>query len=84
MLDNQHSGIIQHSDIIQSLVQGQEAGGHGRRFASTLTFVPEAVDLVVGLCKAMAVARIPVLAAGGISDARQVCLVHHAFRMLLL
>ena len=52
--------------------QGNEAGGHGWRFASTLSFVPEAVDFVGTLCRQLGLPHIPVLAAGGISDPRQV------------
>lgn len=47
------------------VAQGSEAGGHGFGPRSTLTLVPEIVDLV-----AARGAAIPVLAAGGIADGR--------------
>ena len=65
----------------RSYPQGNEAGGHGWRFATTLTFVPEAVDHVRMLCHQQGRAPIPVLAAGGICDPRQVttnCSAKHA------
>lgn len=54
-------------------LQGDEAGGHGRRFASTMSFVPEAADCIRDLCRNMGKPEVPLLAAGGIADARQVC-----------
>ncbi|MFC5995739.1 NAD(P)H-dependent flavin oxidoreductase [Pseudonocardia hispaniensis] len=45
--------------------QGSEGGGHAARGRSTMTLVPELVDLVAGLG-----ADVPVLAAGGIGDGR--------------
>lgn len=45
--------------------QGGEGGGHGRRQRSTMTLVPELVDLV-----AARGADVPVVAAGGIGDGR--------------
>ena len=47
------------------VAQGSEAGGHGYGPRSTLTLVPEIVDLV-----ATRAAGIPVVAAGGIADGR--------------
>lgn len=47
------------------VAQGSEAGGHGYGPRSTLTLVPEIVDLVVSRG-----AHAPVLAAGGIADGR--------------
>ncbi|RDW93469.1 nitronate monooxygenase [Aspergillus mulundensis] len=46
------------------VIQGSEAGGHGRASdgLGLFSLLPEAVDLVAG--------RIPLLAAGGIADAR--------------
>ena len=69
--------LQQVAEVIQEgadavVVQGNESGGHGASAASTLTFVPEAVDLVQQLCKSMGRPPVPVIAAGGISDARQV------------
>ncbi|KAI9100549.1 2-nitropropane dioxygenase [Phlyctochytrium arcticum] len=47
------------------VAQGFEAGGHGaKRGAGTFVLVPEIVDAVGG--------QVPVLAAGGVSDGRQV------------
>ena len=54
------------------IVQGNESGGHGASPASTLSFVPEAVDHVQQLCSSMGRPPVPIIAAGGISDARQV------------
>ena len=48
------------------VVQGEEAGGHGRPGAALLELLPVVVDLV---------APIPVLAAGGIADAADVARV---------
>lgn len=50
------------ADII--VAQGTEAGGHGGRRA-TLPLVPAVVDLVAGAGR-----RVPVVAAGGITDGR--------------
>lgn len=47
------------------VAQGSEAGGHGYGARSTMTLVPEIVDLV-----ATRNAATPVLAAGGIADGR--------------
>lgn len=47
------------------VAQGIEAGGHGYGTRSTMTLVPELVDLV-----AARGAEVPVLAAGGIADGR--------------
>ncbi len=58
------------------VVQGNESGGHGASAASTLSFVPEAVDLAQQLSKSSGRPPVPVIAAGGISDARQVCNQH--------
>ncbi len=45
------------------IVQGEEAGGHNRSTATTLTLVPAVAD---------AIAPVPVIAAGGIADGRGV------------
>jgi nitronate monooxygenase len=47
------------------VAQGREAGGHGHGVRSTMTLVPEVVDLVAAHGRAT-----PVLAAGGIADGR--------------
>lgn len=47
------------------VAQGTEAGGHGHGPRSTLTLVPEIVDLVTARGT-----DIPVIAAGGIADGR--------------
>src|SRR5699024_2792551 len=47
------------------VAQGSEAGGHGYGTRSTMTLVPELVDLVATHDTA-----VPVLAAGGIADGR--------------
>src|SRR5699024_221461 len=47
------------------VAQGSEAGGHGYGTRSTMTLVPELVDLV-----ATRDTTVPVLAAGGIADGR--------------
>jgi nitronate monooxygenase len=61
-LDEARQAVDVGADVI--VAQGTEAGGHGaRRGWSTLAFVPAVVDLV---------APVPVLAAGGIADGRQV------------
>ena len=62
--------VAEGADAI--VVQGNESGGHGASPASTLSFVPEAVDHVQQLCKSLNRPGVPVIAAGGISDARQV------------
>jgi nitronate monooxygenase len=51
------------ADVV--IAQGSEAGGHGYGPRSTLTLVPEIVDLV-----ASHGVDVPVLAAGGIADGR--------------
>jgi nitronate monooxygenase len=47
------------------VAQGGEGGGHGRRRRSTLTLLPEIVDLVAARAR-----DVPVLAAGGVGDGR--------------
>ncbi|HLU56034.1 MAG TPA: nitronate monooxygenase [Pseudonocardia sp.] len=51
------------ADVV--VAQGGEGGGHGVRRRSTLTLLPEVVDLVAASGR-----DVPVLAAGGISDGR--------------
>ncbi|KAJ4300660.1 hypothetical protein N0V90_002747 [Kalmusia sp. IMI 367209] len=49
------------------VLQGADAGGHGRcQSASIVSLVPEVIDRV----QAIGQAKVPVLAAGGIADAR--------------
>ena len=56
-----------------NLVQGSEAGGHGASPASLLTLIPELVDHVERVCLKLGIRpAVPVAAAGGITDARQV------------
>ncbi len=56
-----------------NLVQGSEAGGHGASPASLLTLIPELVDHVERVCLKLGICpAVPVVAAGGITDARQV------------
>ena len=50
------------------VLQGSESGGHGCGPTSTLCFVPEVIDALQQAGKG----HIPVLAAGGIADGRQV------------
>ena len=55
-------------------VQSCEAGGHGANGASLITLIPELVDHVEALCQKLHISPVPpVVAAGGIVDARQVC-----------
>ena len=54
-------------------LQSCEAGGHGANGASLVTLIPELVDHVQSLCQKLDIQPvIPVVAAGGIVDARQV------------
>lgn len=55
------------------LLQSCEAGGHGANGASLVTLIPELVDHVQSLCQKLDIQPVtPVVAAGGIVDARQV------------
>ena len=57
-------------------IQGSESGGHGCGPTSILCFVPEIIDAL----RANGAGNIPVLAAGGIADGRQVyppCIFPH-------
>lgn len=55
------------------LVQGSKAGGHGASPASLLTLIPDLVDHVERVCLKLGIhPAVPVAAAGGITDARQV------------
>lgn len=53
--------------------QSTESGGHGAGPTGTFTFVPEVVDAVAGNAAQTGTPAPPVLAAGGITDGRQVC-----------
>ena len=58
-------------------MQSCEAGGHGANGASLITLIPELVDHVSALCQKLQIQpAVPVVAAGGIVDARQVCSLH--------
>ena len=57
-------------------MQSRESGGHGASSASLISFIPELVDYVDVLCHKLKIERpVPVVAAGGICDARQVSLL---------
>ena len=57
-------------------MQSQESGGHGASPASLVSLIPELVDCVNALCQKHNIQQaVPVAAAGGICDARQVCLL---------
>ncbi len=54
-------------------MQSSEAGGHGASPASLVSFIPELVDHAQALCQKLDIQpAVPVVAAGGITDARQV------------
>ncbi len=53
--------------------QGTESGGHGAAPTGTFCFVPEVVDAVAGTRAQTGTPAPPVLAAGGITNGRQVC-----------
>ena len=54
-------------------MQSSESGGHGASQASLVSFIPELVDHVNEVCKKLDISpAVPVAAAGGITDARQV------------
>ena len=55
------------------IMQSSESGGHGASPASLVSFIPELVDHVEHLCQELGIQpAVPVAAAGGITDARQV------------
>lgn len=66
-----------HADFVfkrrPCLFQGSESGGHGAGPTGTFCFVPEVVDAVAGTCAQTGTPVPPVLAAGGVTDGRQVC-----------
>ncbi len=62
-LDQADRALETGADVL--VAQGNEAGGHGYGPRTTMTLVPEIVDLV-----ATRGAQTPVLAAGGIADGR--------------
>jgi NAD(P)H-dependent flavin oxidoreductase YrpB (nitropropane dioxygenase family) len=53
-------------------MQSYESGGHGASSATTFCMVPEAVDFVREQCEKAGLPLVPVVAAGGVSDGRQV------------
>lgn len=55
------------------IVQGTESGGHGASPTGTFCFLPEVVDAVAGFAAQTGAPPVPVLAAGGVTDGRQVC-----------
>lgn len=58
------------------MLQSCEAGGHGASGASLVTLIPELCDHVKALRQKLSIQReVPVVAAGGIVDARQVMLI---------
>ncbi|KAK9819613.1 hypothetical protein WJX72_000296 [[Myrmecia] bisecta] len=54
------------------VVQGHESGGHGASAASTFTFVPEAADVCRAVCEELGIPRVPIVAAGRVTDGRQI------------
>lgn len=62
-LDEARRALDAGADVL--VAQGGEGGGHGRRQRSTMTLVPELVDLVADRGS-----DVPVVAAGGIGDGR--------------
>ncbi|KAK9907469.1 hypothetical protein WJX75_004171 [Coccomyxa subellipsoidea] len=54
------------------VAQGTESGGHGASPTGTFCFLPEVVDAVAGIAAQTGAAPVPVLAAGGVTDGRQV------------
>lgn len=52
--------------------QSYESGGHGASHATTFCLVPEAVDFVRERCEKAGRPPVPVVAAGGVTDSRQV------------
>lgn len=62
-LDQADHALRAGADVL--VAQGIEAGGHGHGFRTTMTLVPEIVDLVAARGSA-----VPVLAAGGVADGR--------------
>ncbi len=65
--------LSESEHLMVPLVQSSESGGHGASPASLLSFIPELVDHVETLCQKLSIQpTVPVVAAGGITDARQV------------
>ncbi|GAQ89055.1 nitronate monooxygenase [Klebsormidium nitens] len=61
------------ADVI--VAQSYESGGHGASHATTFCFVPEAVDFVREQCEKAGRPPVPVVAAGGVTDSRQIAAV---------
>ena len=65
--------VYEPEHLMVPLLQSSESGGHGASPASLLSFIPELVDHVEKLCQKLSIQpTVPVVAAGGITDARQV------------
>ena len=65
--------VYEPEHLMVPLLQSSESGGHGASPASLLCFIPELVDHVEKLCQKLSIQpTVPVVAAGGITDARQV------------
>ena len=70
---------LSRSETVCAWLQSQESGGHGASPASLVSFIPELVDCVNALRQKLSIQQaVPVAAAGGICDARQVCLLRFA------
>lgn len=69
-------GHLRSSTVLLKIFCGKcrfEAGGHGASAATVLTLIPEIVDVVTAECHRLEIApTIPVVAAGGFADGRQV------------
>ena len=64
--------LIDLAPLSSVILQGNESGGHGASPAGTFCFVPEVVDAMAAYAKERGAQPIPVLAAGGVTDGRQV------------
>ncbi|KAK9815610.1 hypothetical protein WJX72_006766 [[Myrmecia] bisecta] len=70
-LEQAVEAVERGADVI--VVQGSESGGHGASHAALFCLVPEAVDVVAEACAERGISPvIPVAAAGGIADGRQI------------
>ncbi|KAL3142689.1 hypothetical protein ABBQ38_002991 [Trebouxia sp. C0009 RCD-2024] len=69
-LEQVEPALLAGADIIVG--QSHESGGHGASPASLVSLIPELVDCVNALCQKHNILQaVPVAAAGGICDARQ-------------